>query len=65
MIKQIVLKFQGALGYLGFARKGEGREGDSGNSSLSDSSEDDHEAAKNVYTTTGIIIPRGQAISEI
>ena len=64
MIKQTVLKFQGALGYLGFGRENDKKEGDSGNSSISESSEDDDDAAKNVYTTTGIIIPRGQAISE-
>jgi hypothetical protein len=32
MFKQTVLKFQGALGLLGFGQKGEEEDGDSGNS---------------------------------
>ncbi len=60
-----MLKFQGALGYLGFSRESDKKEGDSGNSSLSASSGDEDENSKNVYTTTGIIIPRGYTISEI
>jgi hypothetical protein len=65
MIKQTVLKFQGALGYLGFSKKDEEKEEDSGNSSHSNSSDDPDEDRKNTYTTTAMLSPKNQAISEI
>jgi hypothetical protein len=65
MIKQTVLKFQGALGLLGFARETDRAEGDSGNSSRSSSIDDDEAASKTVYTSTGVLIPKMQPISEI
>ncbi len=60
-----MLRFQGALGLLGFARDTDKTEGDSGNSSRSNSIDDDDVNPKTVYTTTGILIPESQPINEI
>jgi len=65
MIKQTVLKFQGALGFLGYNNMRNERDGDSGNSSSSDSSDDNERGNKENYTSTGVLIPRGQPINEI
>ena len=43
MLKQTVLKFQGALGLLGFGSKEGGKDGDSGNRSAAVFSDDDDE----------------------
>ncbi len=65
MLKQTVLRFKGALGYLGL-RTEEEREGSSNsNSSSAQSSEDDESPSKQFYTSTGVLTPEGQAISEI
>jgi hypothetical protein len=65
MLKQTVLKFQGALGFLGFGSKEGGKDGDSGNSSATGFSDDDGEEGKNIYLFTGVLAPRGQPVSEI
>jgi hypothetical protein len=65
MLKQTVLKFQGALGLLGFGSKEGGKDGDSGNSSATGFSDDDGEEGKDIYMSTGVLIPQGQRVSEI
>jgi hypothetical protein len=65
MFKQIVLKFQGALGLLGFGPKGEEEDGDSGNSATQGSWDNDENDEKRIYLSTGVLRPTGQAISEI
>ena len=65
MLKQTVLKFQGALGLLGFGSKEGGKDGDSGNSSATGFSDDDEEEEKDIYLSTGVLAPRGQPVSEI
>ena len=65
MLKQTVLKFQGALGLLGFGSKEGGKDGDSGNSSATGFSDDDNDEEKDIYLSTGVLAPRGQPISEI
>ena len=64
MLKQTVLKFQGALGLLGFGSKEGGKDGDSGDSSATGFS-DDGEEGKDIYLSTGVLAPRGQPVSEI
>jgi len=59
------LKFQGALGLLGFGSKGALDDGDSGNSTPTGSSDEESSDHKSTYLTTGVLIPRGQQISEI
>jgi hypothetical protein len=63
MFKQTVLKFQGALGLLGFGPKDE--DGDSGNSATQGSWDDDENDEKSIYLSTGVLRPTGQAVSEI
>ena len=53
MLKQTVLKFQGALGLLGFGSKEESKDGDSGNSSATGFSDDNSEEGKGIYLSTG------------
>ena len=65
MLKQTVLTFQGALGFLGYNNKSNDRDGDSGNSSSSGSPDDNQRGSKENYTSTGVLIPRGQPINEI
>ena len=65
MLKQTVLKFQGALGLLGFGSKEGGKDGDSGNSSAAGFSDDDGEEGKDISLSTGVLAPRGQPVSEI
>ena len=65
MLKQTVLKFQGALGLLGFGSKEGGKDGDSGDSSATGFSDDDDEQEKDIYLSTGVLAPRGQPVSEI
>ena len=65
MFKYTVLKFQGALGLLGFGAKEEDKDGDSGNSSVTGFSVDDNDEEKDIYLSTGVLAPRGQPISEI
>ena len=43
MFKQIVLKFQGALGLLGFAHKDDQEDGESGNSTPTEFSDDEND----------------------
>ena len=68
MLKQTVLKFQGALGLLGFGSKEGGKDGDSGDSGDSSAtgfSDDDGEEGKDIYLSTGVLASRGQLVSEI
>ena len=65
MFKQTVLKFQGALGLLGFGPKDEEEDGDSGNSATQGSWDDDENDEKSIYLSTGVLRPTGQAVSEI
>ena len=65
MLKQTVLKFQGARGLLGCGSKEGGKDGDSGNSSATGFSDDDDEEEKDIYLSTGVLAPRGQLVSEI
>ena len=65
MFKQTVLKFQGALGLLGFRPKGEEEDGDSGNSATQGSWDDDENDEKSIYLSTGVLRPTGQAVSGI
>jgi hypothetical protein len=60
-----VLKFKGALGFFSQSSKDREKNGDSGNSSDSDSSDDAQSETKQYYTSTGLLIPHRQAISEI
>ncbi len=65
MLKQTVLKVQGALGFLRFSSKNEENDGDSGNSSGSQRSDDDQEESRGLYTSTCILVPAGQSLNEI
>ena len=66
MLKQTVLKFQGALGLLGFGFKGDDEDSDSGNSATQGSWEDDNNDDKeDSYLSTGVLIPTHQPVSEI
>jgi hypothetical protein len=65
MLKQTVLKFKGALGYLGLTTEEGHQESSSDNSSSPQSSDDDECPSKQFYTSTGVLTPQGQAISEI
>jgi hypothetical protein len=65
MLKQTVLKLKGALGMIGFKPIDENSDGNSSESLDSDSSEDEKLENKNFYTSTGVIVPKGQHISEI
>ena len=66
MLKQTVLKFQGALGLLGFGSKEGGKDGDSGDSSATGfSDDDDEEEGKGIYLSTGVLLPHGNLGSEI
>jgi hypothetical protein len=58
MIKQTVLTFKGALGFLGYRDKAKEPSSDSGNSSSSQSSDEEHKDTKNFYTTSGVLVPR-------
>jgi hypothetical protein len=65
MLKQTVLRFKGALGYLGL-RSDDGLQGSSSsNSSSSQTSDDDESCSKEFYTSSGVLTPKSQAISEI
>jgi hypothetical protein len=59
MLRQTILSLKGALGFAAPSSKDIEKEGDSGNSSVSNSSEDESPEAKIAYTTTGIVIPAG------
>jgi hypothetical protein len=65
MLKCTVLKFQGALGLLGFGVKGNDDDGDSGNSFTQASWEDENDDDKDSYLSTGALIPTHQPVSEI
>ena len=65
MLKQKLLKFQGALGLLGFSSKEEGKDGDSGNSPAAGFSDENGEEAKDIYLSTGVLVPHGLPVSEI
>ncbi len=65
MLKQTVLRFKGALGYLGLTTEEGQQESSSDNSSSPQSSEDDEGGSKQFYTSTGVLTPQRQAISEI
>ena len=65
MLKKTVLKFQGALGLLGFGAKGDDEDGDSGNSTTQGSWEDDNDDDKDSYLSTGVLITTHQPVSEI
>ena len=57
MIKQTVLKFQGALGLLGFGHKDDQENGDSGNSTPTRFSDDENEENSDTYVTTRVLAP--------
>ena len=59
------MKFQGALGLLGFGSKGALDDGDIGNSTPSGPVDEESSDHKSTYLTTGVLIPRGQQMSEI
>ena len=61
MLKQTVFKFKGALGLFGFGSKEGGKDGDSGKCSATGFSDDDGEEGKDIYLSTGILAPRGEA----
>ena len=63
MLKQTVLKFQGALGLLGFGSKEGGKDGDSGNSSATGFSNDYYE--QDIYLSTGVLSAWGHPLSNI
>ena len=65
MFKQTVLKFQGALGLLGFGHKDDQEDGDSGNSTPTGFSDDENDGNSDTYLTTGVLAPHGQPVSEI
>jgi hypothetical protein len=65
MLRQTVLKFKGALGMIGFKSHDNESDGDTSSLSDSDSSEDQNFESRHQYTSTGVIVPRGQFISEI
>ncbi len=65
MLKQTVLKFQGALGLLGFGAKGNDEDGDSGNSFTQASWEEENDDDKDSYLSTCVLIPTHQRVSEI
>jgi hypothetical protein len=65
MLKQTVLKFKGALGYLGLTTEQGHQESGSDNTSSLESSDDNEGYSKQFYTSTGVITPQGQAINEI
>ena len=65
MFKQTVLKFQGALGLLGFGSKDDQEDGDSGNSTPTRFSDDENYSNSDSYLTTGVLVPRRQPVSEI
>jgi hypothetical protein len=59
MMRQTVLNFKGALGFLKGGTKREENGNDSGRSSHSDASDDDISDNGQFYTSTGALIPRG------
>jgi hypothetical protein len=65
MLRQTLLKFKGALGMIGFNSLENESDGDTSSESESDSSEDEIFESKHHYTSTGVIVPKGQLISEI
>jgi hypothetical protein len=65
MLKQTVLKLKGALGIIGFKPIDDNSDGLTSESSDSELSEGESFENKNFYTSTGVIIPKGQPISEI
>ena len=65
MMRQTVLKFKGDLGMIGLKSHENESGGDSSNVSTSDFSDEDLIDAKQSYTLTGVLVPDGQAISEI
>ena len=65
MFKQTVLKFQGAIGLLGYGPKDEEEDWESGNSATQGSWDDDENDEKSIYLSTGVLRPTGQAVSEI
>ena len=65
MLKKTVLKFQGALGLLGFGAKVDDDDDDSGNNFTQASWEDENDDDKDFYLSTGVLIPTHQPLSEI
>jgi hypothetical protein len=65
MLKQTVLRFKGALGYLGLRTEEGHEDSSSDNSSSPRSSDDDESSSKQFYTSTGVLTPKAQAISEL
>ncbi len=65
MLKQTVLRFKGALGYLGLRSEEGDQESSSNNSSSSQSSDEDEGSSKQFYTSSGVLSPHSQTISEI
>ncbi len=65
MLKQTVLTFKGALGYLGLRTAETHQESSSENSSTPQSSDDDEGGLKQFYTSSGVLSPQSQALNEI
>jgi hypothetical protein len=65
MLKQTVLRFKGALGYLGLRSEDGDQESSSNNSSSPQSSDDDESSSKQFYTSSGVLTPQSQSINEI
>ncbi len=65
MLKQTMLTFKGALGYITGTKREEFNDSDSGDSSQSQQSDEQAESIKDQYTTTGILAPAGQSLCEI
>ena len=65
MLKQTVLRFKGALGYLGLRSEEAHQESSSSNSSSPQTSDEDESASKQFYTSSGVLTPQSQAMSEI
>ena len=65
MLKQTMLSIKGALGFVNPPSKQIEKEGDSGNSSSSDSSGDGASVQKISYTTTELLTPESQQMSDI
>jgi hypothetical protein len=63
MLKQTFLSFKGALGFMTSSAKRGDDDRDSGESSRTDSSDDDKDELKDTYTSTGILAPAGQTMN--
>ncbi len=65
MLKQTMLTFKGALGFITGAKRADDNDSDSGVSSGSQRSEEDQEETRGSYTSTCILVPAGQSLNDI